>query len=48
MQVEMLLTLMLMLQREKQPFIIQSGDPENLDIDAGYYQKCTIGDIQLA
>ena len=30
---------------ETASFVIQSGDPEDLDIDAGYYQKCTIGDF---
>jgi hypothetical protein len=30
---------------ETATFIIQSGDAEDLDIDAGYYQKCTIGDF---
>ncbi|MBK8701398.1 MAG: gliding motility-associated C-terminal domain-containing protein [Saprospiraceae bacterium] len=26
-------------------FTIMSGDPENIDLDAGYYEKCTIGDF---
>lgn len=30
---------------ETPSFVIQSGDPEDLDIDAGYFQKCTIGDF---
>lgn len=30
---------------ESPDFTIQSGDPEDLSIDAGYYQKCTIGDF---
>jgi hypothetical protein len=26
-------------------FTIMSGDPENIDVDAGYIQKCTVGDF---